>query len=58
MVALSGGTTPRADVRILASDEFRGQVDWAKVHVFWSDERAVPPDESREQLRNGAARTC
>jgi 6-phosphogluconolactonase len=28
---------------ILASEEFRGQVDWAKVHVFWSDERAVPP---------------
>jgi 6-phosphogluconolactonase len=29
---------------LLASDEFRGQVDWAKVHVFWSDERAVPPE--------------
>jgi 6-phosphogluconolactonase len=29
---------------LLASSEFRGQVDWAKVHVFWSDERAVPPD--------------
>ena len=43
MVALSGGTTPRAMFALLASDEFRGQVDWAKVHVFWSDERAVPP---------------
>jgi 6-phosphogluconolactonase len=43
MVALSGGETPRAMFEILASDEFRGQVDWAKVHVFWSDERAVPP---------------
>ncbi len=29
---------------MLASSEFRGQVDWAKVQVFWSDERAVPPD--------------
>jgi 6-phosphogluconolactonase len=48
MVALSGGHTPRDMFQILASDEFRGQVDWAKVHVFWSDERAVPPtsDES------------
>lgn len=43
MVALSGGSTPRQMFGLLASDEFRGQVDWAKVHVFWSDERAVPP---------------
>ena len=43
-VALSGGHTPRAMFELLASGEFRGQVDWAKVHVFWSDERAVPPD--------------
>jgi 6-phosphogluconolactonase len=44
MVALSGGNTPRMLFEFLASDEFRAQVDWAKVHVFWSDERAVPPD--------------
>ena len=43
MVALSGGNTPRQMFELLAADEFRGQVDWAKVHVFWSDERAVPP---------------
>jgi 6-phosphogluconolactonase len=46
MVALSGGNTPRQMFGYLASDEFRGQVDWAKVHVFWSDERAVPPTNS------------
>jgi 6-phosphogluconolactonase len=46
MVALSGGETPRQMFQLLASDEFRGQVDWAKVHVFWSDERAVPPTDS------------
>ncbi len=46
MVALSGGNTPRAMFQLLASAEFRGQVDWAKVHVFWSDERAVPPDHA------------
>jgi 6-phosphogluconolactonase len=44
LVALSGGSTPRTLFELLASNEFRGQVDWAKVHVFWSDERAVPPD--------------
>ena len=44
LVALSGGNTPRGLFEMLASSEFRGQVDWAKVQVFWSDERAVPPD--------------
>jgi 6-phosphogluconolactonase len=43
MVALSGGNTPKRMFQLLASDEFRGQVDWAKVHLFWSDERAVSP---------------
>lgn len=43
--ALSGGSTPRAFYRCLASDEYRLQVDWAKVHLYWGDERAVPPDD-------------
>jgi 6-phosphogluconolactonase len=43
-VALSGGSTPRMLFELLASPEFRGQVDWVKVQVFWSDERAVPPE--------------
>ena len=54
MVALSGGNTPRQMFEILASDEFRGQVDWAKVHVFWGDERAVPP--SSPESNYGMAR--
>lgn len=45
MVALSGGETPRQMFELLATEEFRGQVDWAKVHIFWSDERAVPPTD-------------
>jgi 6-phosphogluconolactonase len=44
-VALSGGNTPRMMFEFLASEEFRGQVDWAKVHIFWSDERTVPPTD-------------
>jgi 6-phosphogluconolactonase len=42
-VALSGGSTPRATYALLASDELAAQVDWARVHVFWGDERCVPP---------------
>jgi 6-phosphogluconolactonase len=44
-VALSGGSTPLALYRLLASGEYRSQVDWPKVHLFWGDERAVPPDD-------------
>ena len=43
-VALSGGETPRALYRLLATPEFSGRVDWAHVHLFWGDERCVPPD--------------
>ena len=48
LVALSGGGTPRMLFQLLATPEFRGQVDWAKVHLFWSDERAVPRCGYRE----------
>ncbi|MFY9584775.1 MAG: 6-phosphogluconolactonase [Candidatus Acidiferrales bacterium] len=43
-VALAGGNTPRELYRLLATQDFRTQVDWAKVHLFWGDERAVPPE--------------
>jgi len=44
-VALSGGSTPKKMFELLASEEFRGKVDWSKVHLFWSDERYVPPTD-------------
>lgn len=43
-VALSGGSTPRPLYSLLASKEYRGRVDWPKVHLFWGDDRCVPPD--------------
>jgi 6-phosphogluconolactonase len=45
-VALSGGKTPGLFFRVLASKDFRTQVDWARVHVFWGDERPVPPESA------------
>ncbi len=44
VAALSGGSTPRATYERLAADEFAGRVEWARVHLFWGDERCVPPD--------------
>lgn len=45
-LALSGGSTPRGLHALLAS-RFREDIPWAAVHVFWGDERYVPPNDSR-----------
>ncbi len=42
VVALSGGSTPRVIFEKLAEKE--GALDWGRVWLFWSDERAVGPD--------------
>ena len=43
-IALSGGNTPRKTYGLLGSDPYSSQIDWELVHIFWSDERCVPPD--------------
>jgi len=50
-VALSGGETPRGMHAELARPPFLDQVDWPRVHVFWSDERCVPPDRPGSSFR-------
>jgi 6-phosphogluconolactonase len=47
VVALSGGRTPRRLYEILANPPFCNEVVWEKTHVFWGDERCVPPDDRR-----------
>jgi 6-phosphogluconolactonase len=44
-VALSGGSTPGGLYRLLAEEPYRAQVPWEEVHLFWGDERCVPPDD-------------
>ena len=41
LAALSGGSTPMALYRLLV----RELIDWTRVHVFWGDERLVPPED-------------
>ncbi len=52
-VALSGGHTPRRAYELLA--EPRGpagdRLPWDRVHVFWGDERCVPPDHPDSNFR-------
>ena len=43
-VALAGGSTPRSFYALLASESYCSRVPWESVHLFWGDERCVPPD--------------
>lgn len=41
-IALSGGSTPKPLYEAIAAQ----QLPWDKIHVFWGDERYVPPDHA------------
>lgn len=43
-VALAGGSTPRRTYELLGQPPLSGQVYWEAVHIFFGDERSVPPD--------------
>ena len=45
-ICLTGGRTPERLYRLLAdpSHPWRARIDWPLVHLFWGDERHVPPD--------------
>jgi 6-phosphogluconolactonase len=45
-IALSGGGTPRPIYARLSSTGYRDRIDWSKVHIFFGDERCVPPDDA------------
>ncbi len=46
-VALAGGQTPRRTYELLTQAPLRERVPWARLHVFWSDERCVAADDPR-----------
>src|SRR5208337_1150965 len=50
-VALSGGNTPRPVYQRLAS----AAIDWTRVHVFFGDERCVPPRDARSNYHMARA---
>ena len=50
-LALAGGSTPKAAYELLASDEYAQRLDWKRIHIFWGDERCVPPEHPDSNYR-------
>lgn len=52
-IAISGGTTPKAMFDLLADRgaPYFAQVPWDKLHLFWVDERCVPPTDGESNYR-------
>ena len=51
IVALSGGSTPKAMFTALAGHPFLDTVPWSSIYFFWGDERCVPPDHPDSNYR-------
>ncbi len=50
-IALSGGSTPKSLFKLLAGEPYRTAIDWARVGVFFVDERCVPPTHADSNYR-------
>jgi 6-phosphogluconolactonase len=46
-LAISGGTTPK----LMFGELVKASFDWEKVHLFWVDERGVPPDDPQSNYK-------
>ena len=50
-LALAGGSSPRPAYAALSAPPLRDAVAWERVHVYFGDERAVPPDDPESNYR-------
>ena len=50
-VALAGGSTPKCLYQMLATSPYTTQVDWARVHLFFGDERCVLPSHDDSNFK-------
>lgn len=51
VVALAGGTTPKATYGLLAQAPYCDALDWNAVEIFFGDERCVPPDNEQSNYK-------
>lgn len=54
-VALTGGSGPVEAYRLLGEEPLRSAIPWEGVHLFWGDERCVPPGHERSNFRMASA---
>jgi 6-phosphogluconolactonase len=52
--AISGGHTPERFYRLLATTQEAKSLPWDRIHVFWVDERYVPPDSEASNYKLAA----
>lgn len=50
-ICLSGGSTPKRLYALLAGPEFASRMPWTRIHWFFGDDRAVPWDDERSNVR-------
>lgn len=50
-VALSGGSSPKAIFKLLATQEYAEKIEWNKVYFFWVDERWVPLNDDKSNAK-------
>lgn len=50
LFVLAGGNTPRPLYKRLAHDPAHASFPWQNTHIFWGDERAVPPDDAQSNF--------
>lgn len=55
-IALSGGSTPKRMGQLLAASPYAERIEWARLLVFWGDERWVPigdPESNAGEAKRG-----
>lgn len=51
LVALCGGETPLQLYETLGMSPYRDYLPWEQIHIFWGDERCLPPDDLESNYR-------
>lgn len=56
-IAISGGGSPKSVFALLADpgQTYRKSIPWDRLHIFWVDERCVPPDSPDSNYGNARA---
>lgn len=50
-LVLAGGSTPEAFYRCLATSAWRDRFDWARIQLWFGDERCVGPEDAQSNFR-------